>query len=127
MTPAEKRQAHAQNCEALRISFNVLQGLIKELNGKPFTADTCTTALNLSVTSKHIYERFEREKRALESYDPLDPDCALLLAARSGFAAAEAVRIPPGTSTSTAVAQAVLNSNLNPQKAYQHFYNLSRK
>ena len=57
----------AKNCEALRITFNVLSAMINEQKGGIY-ADSLT----LSLAQKMVYERFEKEKNLMINSMPID-------------------------------------------------------
>ena len=72
---AQRLKAVQQNCELLRMCFNTLQSLIKELNHEKNGLAYCE-AFTLAATSKYVYERWEREKRKLPGQKPPSADFA---------------------------------------------------
>lgn len=68
-TPPKLSQEQAialakQNCELLRLTFNTLQGMIKEMNIEKNGLAHCN-AFTLASCTKTVYERWEMERRKL--------------------------------------------------------------
>jgi hypothetical protein len=69
MEKLNQRQLLQRNCELLRVCFNVLQSLIKERQTEKSTLSYCDS-FNMSLATKYVHERWEREKRQLEQLGP---------------------------------------------------------
>ena len=64
LTP-EQLRGHQHNAEALRICFNVLNAIVKEIQAKKWSGESHCDVFTLAAAAKIIYQRWETEKRAL--------------------------------------------------------------
>jgi len=65
----DKTLAHQKNAELLRLTFNTINGVIKEFQNKTWTGESHCDMFTLAAAAKIIYQRWEAEKRALRPED----------------------------------------------------------